>query len=116
MDTVSRGLRHSIGCSRALSRGTANTQIFYHHQRLLAMKEDSPPVALDPAAEDPKEIAVAAKTADKLINARKAAEIVALAEGTPATPDTPATTTTPPKPATPPKPEQSPKPETEGDG
>ena len=33
---------------KGLSRGTANTQIFYHHQRLLAMKEDSPPVALNP--------------------------------------------------------------------
>ena len=39
------------------------------------------PVALDPGAEDPKEIAVAAKAADKLMTARKAAEIVALAEG-----------------------------------
>jgi len=33
---------------KGLSRGTANTQIFFHHGRLLAMKEDSPPVALDP--------------------------------------------------------------------
>jgi carotenoid cleavage dioxygenase-like enzyme len=33
---------------KGLSRGTANTQIFYHHQRLLAMKEDSPPVTLNP--------------------------------------------------------------------
>ena len=33
---------------KALSRGTANTQIFYHHGRLLAMKEDSPPVAMNP--------------------------------------------------------------------
>lgn len=31
-----------------LSRGTANTQQFYHHGKLLAFKEDSPPVALDP--------------------------------------------------------------------
>lgn len=31
-----------------LSRGTANTQIFYHHGTLLAMKEDSPPVAMNP--------------------------------------------------------------------
>src|SRR5579862_9509123 len=33
---------------KGLSRGTANTQIVYHHGRLFAMKEDSPPVALDP--------------------------------------------------------------------
>ncbi|MGC1459116.1 MAG: carotenoid oxygenase family protein [Steroidobacteraceae bacterium] len=33
---------------KGLSRGTANTQIFYHHNLLLAMKEDSPPVALNP--------------------------------------------------------------------
>lgn len=38
------------------------------------------PVALDPGAEDPKEIAVAAKVADKRATAQKAAEIVALAE------------------------------------
>jgi NADH-quinone oxidoreductase subunit I len=38
------------------------------------------PVALDPAAEEPKEIAAAQKAADKLLAARKAAEIVALAE------------------------------------
>ncbi|HUK01901.1 MAG TPA: carotenoid oxygenase family protein [Steroidobacteraceae bacterium] len=31
-----------------LSRGTANTQIFYHHGLLLALKEDSPPVAVNP--------------------------------------------------------------------
>jgi carotenoid cleavage dioxygenase len=31
-----------------LSRGTANTQIVLHHGKLLAMKEDGPPVALDP--------------------------------------------------------------------
>lgn len=31
-----------------LSKGTANTQIFYHHGKLLALKEDSPPVAVDP--------------------------------------------------------------------
>ena len=30
------------------SRGTANTQIVYHHGKLFAMKEDSPPVALNP--------------------------------------------------------------------
>ncbi len=33
---------------KGLSRGTANTQIFHHHGRLLAMKEDSPPVAMNP--------------------------------------------------------------------
>ncbi|HTV51777.1 MAG TPA: carotenoid oxygenase family protein, partial [Steroidobacteraceae bacterium] len=33
---------------KALSRGTANTQIFYHHGILMAMKEDSPPVKLNP--------------------------------------------------------------------
>ena len=33
---------------KGLSRGTANTQIVYHHGKLFAMKEDSPPVALDP--------------------------------------------------------------------
>ncbi|WP_349260263.1 NADH-quinone oxidoreductase subunit I [Actinocrinis sp.] len=38
------------------------------------------PVALDPAAEEPKEIAAAQKAADKLLAAQKAAEIVALAE------------------------------------
>jgi NADH-quinone oxidoreductase subunit I len=51
-----------------------------------------PPVALDPAAEEPKEIALAQKAADKRITARKAAEIVALAEDSatedPATDDT----------------------------
>ena len=31
-----------------VSRGTANTQIVYHHETLFAMKEDSPPVALNP--------------------------------------------------------------------
>jgi len=31
-----------------LSRGTSNTQIFLHHGKLLAFKEDSPPVVLDP--------------------------------------------------------------------
>ncbi len=31
-----------------LSPGTANTQIVFHHQKLFALKEDSPPVALDP--------------------------------------------------------------------
>lgn len=33
---------------KGLSRGTANTQIVYHHHKLFAMKEDSPPVALNP--------------------------------------------------------------------
>ena len=33
---------------KGLSRGTANTQIFYHHGKLLAFKEDSPPVAMNP--------------------------------------------------------------------
>lgn len=33
---------------KGLSRGTANTQVVYHHGKLFAMKEDSPPVALDP--------------------------------------------------------------------
>jgi len=31
-----------------LSAGTANTQIVFHHNKLFALKEDSPPVALDP--------------------------------------------------------------------
>ena len=33
---------------KGLSRGTANTQIVYHHNTLFAMKEDSPPVAMNP--------------------------------------------------------------------
>jgi carotenoid cleavage dioxygenase len=33
---------------KGLSRGTANTQIVYHHGKLFSMKEDSPPVAMDP--------------------------------------------------------------------
>jgi carotenoid cleavage dioxygenase-like enzyme len=33
---------------KGLSGGTANTQVFFHHGKLLALKEDSPPVALDP--------------------------------------------------------------------
>jgi carotenoid cleavage dioxygenase-like enzyme len=33
---------------KGLSRGTANTQIVYHHGKLFAMKEDSPPVAMNP--------------------------------------------------------------------
>ena len=31
-----------------LSRGTANTQLFVHHGKLLVLKEDSPPVYMDP--------------------------------------------------------------------
>ncbi len=31
-----------------LSRGTANTQLFHHHGKLLVFKEDSPPVAMNP--------------------------------------------------------------------
>ncbi len=34
--------------ARGVSRGTANTSVVYHHGRLFALKEDSPPVALDP--------------------------------------------------------------------
>jgi len=33
---------------KGVSRGTANTQLFYHHGKLLVFKEDSPPVAIDP--------------------------------------------------------------------
>ena len=33
---------------KGLSRGTANTQLFLHHGKLLVFKEDSPPVVLDP--------------------------------------------------------------------
>jgi carotenoid cleavage dioxygenase len=33
---------------RGLSGGTANTHILYHAGKLLALKEDSPPVAMDP--------------------------------------------------------------------
>ncbi|WEK47782.1 MAG: carotenoid oxygenase family protein [Candidatus Andeanibacterium colombiense] len=33
---------------KGLSRGTANTQLFLHHGKLLVFKEDSPPVYLDP--------------------------------------------------------------------
>ncbi|WP_369015804.1 NuoI/complex I 23 kDa subunit family protein [Actinocrinis puniceicyclus] len=39
------------------------------------------PVALDPGAPDPKEMAQAQKVADKRLTAQKAAEIVALADG-----------------------------------
>jgi carotenoid cleavage dioxygenase len=33
---------------KGLSRGTANTQLFVHHKKLLVFKEDSPPVYMDP--------------------------------------------------------------------
>lgn len=33
---------------KGLSRGTANTQLFLHHGKLLVFKEDSPPVYMDP--------------------------------------------------------------------
>ena len=33
---------------KGLSRGTANTQLFVHHGKLLVYKEDSPPVYMDP--------------------------------------------------------------------
>jgi len=33
---------------KGLNRGTANTQLFTHHGKLLVFKEDSPPVAMDP--------------------------------------------------------------------
>src|SRR5581483_10705593 len=33
---------------KGLSRGTANTNILVHHGKLLALKEDSQPVAMDP--------------------------------------------------------------------
>jgi len=33
---------------KGLSRGTANTQLFFHHGKLLVFKEDSPPVVVDP--------------------------------------------------------------------
>lgn len=35
-----------------LNRGTANTQLFLHHGKLLVFKEDSPPVYLDPLTLD----------------------------------------------------------------
>lgn len=31
-----------------LSRGTANTHVVFHHGKLMALKEDSPPVVMDP--------------------------------------------------------------------
>ena len=40
---------------KGISRGTANTQIVFHHGKLLAMKEDSPPVALDPLTLETKD-------------------------------------------------------------
>ncbi|MFO7275398.1 MAG: carotenoid oxygenase family protein [Pseudomonadota bacterium] len=33
---------------KGLTRGTANTHVIYFNKRLLALKEDSPPVAMDP--------------------------------------------------------------------
>jgi carotenoid cleavage dioxygenase-like enzyme len=33
---------------KGVSRGTANTAVVFHHGKLLALKEDSPPVVLDP--------------------------------------------------------------------
>jgi carotenoid cleavage dioxygenase len=33
---------------RGVSGGTANTSVVYHHGKLFALKEDSPPVAMDP--------------------------------------------------------------------
>jgi carotenoid cleavage dioxygenase len=33
---------------RGVSRGTANTAVVFHHGKLLALKEDSPPVVMDP--------------------------------------------------------------------
>jgi carotenoid cleavage dioxygenase-like enzyme len=33
---------------KGLSRGTANTQLFFHHGKLLVYKEDSPPVEMHP--------------------------------------------------------------------
>src|SRR4029077_2971921 len=33
---------------KGLSRGTANTAAMFHHGKLMAFKEDSPPVVLDP--------------------------------------------------------------------
>src|ERR1041385_2953907 len=33
---------------KQVSRGTANTAVVFHHGKLLALKEDSPPVAMDP--------------------------------------------------------------------
>ena len=33
---------------KGVSRGTANTAVMFHHGKLLAFKEDSPPVVMDP--------------------------------------------------------------------
>jgi len=33
---------------RGLSRGTANTSVVFHHGKLMVLKEDSPPVVVDP--------------------------------------------------------------------
>ena len=33
---------------KGVSRGTANTAVVFHHGKLFALKEDSPPVAMDP--------------------------------------------------------------------
>jgi len=33
-----------------VSRGTANTHVMFHHGKLLALKEDSPPVLVDPSS------------------------------------------------------------------
>ena len=33
---------------KGVSRGTANTAVIFHHGKLLALKEDSPPVVMDP--------------------------------------------------------------------
>ncbi|HZF14772.1 MAG TPA: carotenoid oxygenase family protein [Steroidobacteraceae bacterium] len=38
----------AVVAEKKISRGTANTQIVFHHGKLLALKEDSPPVAMDP--------------------------------------------------------------------
>ena len=35
-----------------LSRGTANTGVVHHHGKLLVLKEDSPPVVVDPDSLD----------------------------------------------------------------
>ena len=37
---------------KGMSRGTANTQLFVHHGKLLVFKEDSPPVVMDPLTLD----------------------------------------------------------------
>ena len=40
---------------KGLSRGTANTQLFVHHGKLLSYKEDSPPVYMDPITLETKD-------------------------------------------------------------